>query len=263
MRPPAADWRLGDRTVVVTGAGGYLGSAMCRAFAAAGARVVGIGRSAAPLQTLADELADSFVPLSGIDVRAEGAVASGLERLGVETIHALVNNAAIGRSGSFRLSTRADFAESLDMHVGAVADVTRQCLPRLEAAAGDSLGSGASIVNVASMYGRVSPDPRLYDTEEGRNPPAYGAAKAAVLQLTRYLACELGPTGIRANSVSPGPFPPSAAPTDLVARLASRVPLGRIGQPAEAAWPVVFLASPLSSFVNGADLPIDGGWTSW
>src|SRR5690606_10873889 len=66
---------------------------------------------------------------------------------------------------------------------------------------------GASVINMASMYALVSPDSRIYDSPSGVNPPFYGAAKAALLQMTRYAACEFGPEGIRVNAISPGPFP--------------------------------------------------------
>ena len=121
------------------------------------------------------------------------------------------------------------------------------------------------MVNIASMYGVVAPDPRVYDSEEGRNPPAYGAAKAAMLQLTRYAAAELAPDGIRVNSITLGPFPGSATPKTeaLFDRIASRTMVGRLGQPSEAATALLYLASPASTYVTGSNVTVDGGWTAW
>jgi gluconate 5-dehydrogenase len=126
-------------------------------------------------------------------------------------------------------------------------------------------GKGA-IVNIASMYGLVSPQPNVYQsTPEFHSPPAYGAAKAALIQVTRYAACHLAPAGIRVNAISPGPFPTPAAQEHQEFRreLEARVPLGRIGHPAELVGALVFLLSDASSFVTGHNLIVDGGWTVW
>jgi len=125
---------------------------------------------------------------------------------------------------------------------------------------------GASIVNISSMYGMVSPDPSLYADTGANNPAHYGATKAGLIQLTRYLACHIAKQGIRVNSISPGPFPKIAedpAGSQFIKALESKVPMGRIGQPEEVAGPVTFLLSGAASYVNGANIPVDGGWTAW
>jgi NAD(P)-dependent dehydrogenase (short-subunit alcohol dehydrogenase family) len=127
-------------------------------------------------------------------------------------------------------------------------------------------GRSSSVVNIASMYGSVSPDPAIYGASGKNNPVHYGATKGGLIQMTRYLACHLGSAGIRVNSIAPGPFPDTQIDPGIpgfYAKLAAKVPLQRVGSPHEVAGPVVFLLSDASSYVSGANLPVDGGWTAW
>jgi NAD(P)-dependent dehydrogenase (short-subunit alcohol dehydrogenase family) len=254
---------LSDRVAVVTGAAGHLGRSTAVAFAAAGAAVWLVGRRSGPLEELAAELnrsggrayaccADVTVD---VDVAAlVQAVTSASGRLDV-----LVNNAHVGRGGTLATSRGADFTEAAELALAAPARTISAFRKLLVAAV--PRGS-PSVINVCSMYGVVSPDPRLYEDPEQVNPPFYGAAKAGLLQLTRYAAVELAPEGVRVNAVTPGPFPASATP-DFERRLAQRVPLGRVGRAEEIQSAMLFLASPASSFVTGAEIRVDGGWTAW
>ena len=131
------------------------------------------------------------------------------------------------------------FLESFNVAVASAWGIVTDALELLAHTAVKNPG-GASIVNIGSMYGIVSPDPGIYSALTPLNPPFYGAAKAGLLQLTRYLACELGPRKIRVNAISPGPFPaPTVAKADpkFIKRLGRKNPLGRIGQPDELGRP--------------------------
>ena len=116
------------------------------------------------------------------------------------------------------------------------------------------------------MYGTVSPDPAIYGHSGANNPPSYGAAKAGMIQLTRYAACHLAADKVRVNCISPGPFPVEEyLERDPAFReqLSRKNPMHRIGDPSELTGPLLFLASDASSYVTGINLPVDGGWTAW
>lgn len=259
-------FNLNEKIILLTGAGGYLGSAMARGLAEAGGFVYLSGRTASKLETVHETITESggHSEILPFDVTDPKAVADALRT--IEASHGrldvLINNAYGGKGGTLETSTDQDFGEAYQVAVTAAAGLVRAALPLLRKA-GDP---GASVINVASMYGLVSPDPRAYDSPESTNPPFYGAAKSALVQLTRYLSCELAKDRIRVNALCPGPFPALAvqeANPEFVARLADRVPLGRIGEAIEVAGPTVFLASGASSYVTGTTLSVDGGWTAW
>ena len=176
----------------------------------------------------------------------------------------VVNAAYSGRAGLPDAVGAAEFLSAYQLNVVGPTLLIMNAVDLLSAAAIKRQG-GAAIVNIASMYGTVSPDLRIY--ADGRhNPLHYGTSKAAMLQMTRYLACHLASNGIRVNAVSPGPFPRPELRLDdesFYKTLESKVPLGRLGRAAEVAGPVVFLLSDAAAFVTGANIAVDGGWTSW
>ncbi len=251
---------LDGRAALITGGGGHLGSAMARGLAAAGATVWCAGRRAGPLEETRDQLraegyAAEALPL---DVTDASAVAEALGQIGPLSI--LVNNAHSGKTGTIQSGTPEDYANAFSVAVTAAATLAQAATAPLAAS-----GHG-SIINVASMYGLVSPDPAIYGDTGHNSPPWYGAAKGGLIQLTRYLAVHLAPQNIRANAIAPGPFPkPQVKETmaALWATLETKTPLGRLGNPEELMGAVQFLASDASSFVTGVTLPVDGGWTAW
>ena len=261
---PARSFRLDGRTAFVSGGAGHLGAAMVRALAAEGAHVIVNGRDAARLDafraTMAAEGHDvSTACFDMMDFAASRAFFGGLARLDV-----LINNAVTVKPGKVESQTGEDFDIAYRSTVTAAFEAMRAAEAALDAAV--AAAGHASVVNIATMYAHVSPDPRIYSEIGLNSPPAYGPAKAGLVQLTRHMAAHWGPKRIRVNSVSPGPFPnPSiaAAKPAFAARLAEKTMLGRIGQPEEIAGAVVFLAGDNASFVTGIDLGVDGGWRSW
>lgn len=261
---------LNGRVALVTGGAGWLGAPMSWALAGAGATVIIVGRAIKPLQALEKSAIDNGLKIEAAqcDIREQSDVNTLMDGLlsKYERLDILINNASAAITGGKGLDApESAFSEAADLHLAAAWRLVNSALPGLRAAA--SSAGDASVINIGSMYGKISPLPHLYEkTGELPNPAYYGAAKAGLLQLTRWLACQLGSEKIRVNSISPGAFPQwnarERAP-HFVSELDKQSPLGRIGQRDEIAGPVLFLASIASSYVTGADIAVDGGWTSW
>lgn len=266
--PQRALFRLDGRVAIVTGAAGHLGRAIATGLAEAGAHVRLIGRTEASITVLAAELAGRgfAVDAATCDVTKAEQIAALLAATGERWGHLdiLVNNAHAGRAGIMADSKKADYLGAMEIAVAPAAEFVNAAHALLRQAA--ARNGDAAVINISSMYGMVSPDPRVYGTSKMNNPPHYGAAKAALLQYTRYAACHLAPDGIRVNAISPGPFPPEAVcerDPAFCGKLIDKVPMGRLGKPDDLKGAAVFLASPASRFVTGANLPVDGGWTAW
>lgn len=260
---------LKGRVALITGASGHLGKSMAAGLCEAGAEVILNGRRIPELEETARTLTRQGcrVSVAPGDVSQPEAVKALVKDLSRRhsRLDILVNNAHSGETGTFLNASWEDFRAAYEVSVQASFLLTQQALPLL-AKAGKISRGGASVINISSMYGMVSPDPSIYGKSGYNNPPFYGAAKAALIQLTRYAACHLAPSHVRVNSISPGPFPPASIERTqprFFKELCRKNPLSRIGRPDEMTGPVVFLASDASSYITGTNLVVDGGWTAW
>jgi NAD(P)-dependent dehydrogenase (short-subunit alcohol dehydrogenase family) len=262
--PLLADYsRLFDltgRLVLVTGGYGHLGRAMVLGLLAHGARVVVLARHETSFaEQFAAEIPGGNLFFRTCDVAStpsvQAAFRSCREQYG--PIQVLINNAVYSAGQQPDALTDEQFAHGLDGSAGSAYRCLREVLPYLRE-------NGGKIINVASMYGVVAPDFAAYDAHpQFLNPPHYGAAKAAVIQLTKYFASYLGPENIQVNCVTPGAFPSARVQEQagFVAELERRIPLGRIGRPEDLAGAFVYLSAPASDFITGHNLVVDGGWT--
>lgn len=255
---------LSGRTALISGGAGYLGLAMGEALAELGASVVVASRDGEACAEAARHLRENFPEGEhrgvALDVTDADSVRACVESLDGEAggLDILVNNAWSGRKNSWQSIDEEDWYYDVDISLNSVFRMVKHFHPLIRERHG-------CIVNIASMYGHVAPDYRLYVGTDHANPPSYGAAKAGVLQFTRYLASFLSPDAIRVNAISPGAFPHAVTRDNesFMQRLRDKAPLGRLGQPEELKGAIALLASDAGSYMTGQNLCVDGGWAVW
>jgi NAD(P)-dependent dehydrogenase (short-subunit alcohol dehydrogenase family) len=264
------EFNLKDKVVLLTGAAGYLGREMSSAILESGAQLIMVGRRESALldqKKIYTPEVQGRCHLISCDITDHNAITN----LNIEIerrfgqLHGIVNNAYSGKVGAIDAINAADFQAACSYNLVAPFELLKACLPLLESTVAKSEAT-VSVVNVASMYGLVSPDPSVYLDSGRNNPIHYGASKGGMIQMTRYLACHLGSKGIRVNSLSPGAFPNTDIDPGIPGfydALAAKVPMKRVGKAVEIGGPLVFLLSKASSYVNGINLSVDGGWTAW
>ena len=253
---------LTGRVAVITGGSGHLGRSMVKALAEASASVIVCDLKEETFHERIKEKEYGDVCFIMTDISSTESINEGFRSIIAEhkKIDILVNNAFYSAGQSPDQMTDKDWNTGLDGTLASVYRCIRGVLPHMK-----ERRSG-TIINIASMYGMVTPDFSIY-SEHGKflNPPHYGAAKAGVIQLTKYFAAYLAEYNIRVNCISPGPFPSPEVQKEagFIEKLSAKTPMRRIGIPEDLEGPVLFLASDASSYVNGHNLVVDGGWTIW
>lgn len=269
---------VAGKTVVLTGASGFLGRTFVRTLLSNGARVVALGRSERlqkEAQGWANEFGSQNLGFHRVDMYDIPALEQVLERIAGEekSIDVLVNNAhELGPGTGFNVPEGSLDAATMDIWMrNLTGGVYWAALTTQKLGLRMKQQRSGSIVNISTMYALVAPRPQLYAGTDFINPPAYSASKAALLSFTRYVASFWGEYGVRANAILPGPFSntedvggANAVDQDspFLQRLKSYTCLGRIGRPLELAGALLFLASDASSFMTGQAVTVDGGWTA-
>lgn len=263
---------LTGKIAVVTGALGRLGPVWSQALLESGATVVGIDLPGATLSPAFAELQQRFgddrLHLYRGDICDRAQVSEIRDRCLAEvgTPAILVNNAGIdqppGPATTYRLE---DVPIDVCRKVFEVNILGALQVMQIFGAEMVKAGYG-SVINIGSLYASVSPDSRFYDHLECDppflKPPAYGASKEALVNLTRYFAAHWGAAGVRVNTLSPGGVLGGQDP-EFKRKFCDRVPLGRMAETSDLLGPLVFLASDASAYVTGTELRVDGGFTAW
>jgi len=244
-------FRLENKIALVTGGASGIGAATARELARAGAHILIADLNLAAAQSLASELPNAKTV--AMDVTDSTSIASAFAE--IPALDILINNAGIGLVGDITRTSEEDFAKVMRVNVHSVFLVTQAAFPLL-------LASRGCIVNIGSVAATVGVKQRF----------AYCASKGAVLAMTRQIAVDY-PKELRINCIAPGtvqtPFVEGylekyhAHEKEKVrAELVARQPIGRLGTPEDIASLVRYLCSREAEFINGALIPIDGGWTA-
>ncbi|HVT27496.1 MAG TPA: SDR family oxidoreductase [Lacipirellulaceae bacterium] len=249
---------LRGKVALVTGGAGLYGRQITEALAQAGARTYIASRN----REQSEKLADEFRKL-GLDVeyaefdQSDEASIARLERflfLEVGRVHILVNNAVLRPMANWS-SPADDFAKSMEANATGIFMMTRTF--------GEHMAErgGGSIINIGSIQGSVGPDFSLYEGLDWETPPDYFFHKGGMLNFSRFAAAKLGSRNVRVNVISPGGFFANQDPR-FVERYKAKTMLGRMANSTDLQGAVVFLASDASTYITGANLFVDGGYTA-
>jgi gluconate 5-dehydrogenase len=255
---------LNGKTALVAGGAGYLGTSFCETLAELGANIVIASRDVDKCSQLCKKIESEFKVSAKscyLDLFDKKSITDCIDFTVSEfqSLDILITSAWSGKKNSWDSISNEDWDYDIEVCLNGIFRLVKESTAALKSSKG-------IILTVSSMYGHIAPDYKLYANVPQINPPSYGAAKAGIIQLTKYLASFLAPYGIRANCISPGAFPfkeISKEYPEFSQRLCEKNPLGRIGEPDDLKGVTALLCSDLSKYITGQNICVDGGWSVW
>jgi len=249
-------FNLKDKVVVVTGANGQLGNTICRAFIETGSKVIGID-----LNTDNNRIGGVEYFRANITKKDElyGVFLNIMKKY--RAFDVLINNAGVSTFEPFEVRPEEKIDWVMDVNIKGSFFCIQSYVNLFDEF---KLNSG-SIINIASIYGIISPDFRIYTDCDRKNSEIYGATKAGVIQLTKYFAVHLADRNIRVNAISPGGVfnPKNPQGEDFIKNYSFRCPMKRMAKEEELMGALIYLAGDAASYTNGANVVIDGGMSCW
>ena len=256
---------LKNKNIIVFGGAGYLGTPISESIVESGGNLIIADFAESRAHTLAEKLKKEY---PDAEITATGAVDTDNTEAVNKYFKAIRNK--FGNLDGMVCAISPGLGGTVDelsaelMNKHFIKHVTPMFI--LARAAKNLMQDNGSIILFSSMYGSVAPNPDAYVPPMKPNPITYGMCKAAINQMVKYLAVSWGSENIRVNAVAPGPFPNPGTPVNdegFLDRLAQKVPMKRVGRQHEMAGTVIYLLSSESSYVNGQNIAVNGGWDIW
>jgi NAD(P)-dependent dehydrogenase (short-subunit alcohol dehydrogenase family) len=252
---------------LITGATGYLGQVIAETLAEVGADLILVDRPGSNFLDLESAIINTWhvkvisLPCN-LEIESERDEMIARVKSDKLGLSCLVNNAAFvgssilqGWTVPFEDQTLETWRKAFEVNLTAAFHLSKSFAPVLRSS------TQGNIINIASLYGELGPDWKLYEETSMGNPAAYSASKGGLLQLTRWLATTMAPQ-VRVNAISPGGIFRNQ-PQKFVDRYAAKTPLGRMASESDFKGAVAYLGTELSRYVTGQTLRVDGGWTAW
>ena len=249
-------FNLNNKVVLITGSCGQLGYSLCNYFIKSGCKVIGVDKE------ISLNKIDN-VEYFNLNVVVGNDVEITLRKIfdKYKKIDIVINNAGVSTFEPFEERTEDKFDWVINVNVKGPFNIIQKYVKFID----DNKQSSGNIINIGSIYGLISPDPRIYDKNDRKNSEVYGASKSAVIQMTKYFSVHLAERNIRCNSISPGGIynPKNPQNRKFIEEYSYRCPMGRMAETDEISGLALFLASDASSYITGQNITVDGGMSAW